>query len=238
MPYHQPCTQVLVDERHDTSVLDGVRKELNKLALVHRIKELLQVEIYTVHVAVVDDSLRALQGLVCAPARAETIAPVREFRLVHQAQYLRYGLLDDAVNNGGNAELAHLASVLGDFYPADGIRTVLAVQQTFNYFHLVASQIWEQLLHIHHVNATTPLVRLNLFVGSVKVLALASDHRSSCRELGCTQASCLSLVALLRGRLRPSQSKSALPHSLRVPRYHSEDSFLLFSAFLPSSGNL
>ena len=124
------------------------------------------------------------------------------------------------------------------FYPADGIRTVLAVQQTFNYFLLVASQIREQLLHIHLVNAATPLVRLNLFIGSVKVLALASDRRSSGRESRCTQASCLTLVALLRGRLQPSQSKSALPHSLRVPRYPFEGSFLLFSTFLPSSGNL
>ena len=111
-----------------------------------------------------------LQCLVCVPPWTEAIAPVGEFRLIHQAQYLRYGLLDDAVNYGRNTELTHLASVLGYLYPADGIRTVFAVQQTFNYFHLVAPQIWEQMLHIHPVNATAPLVRLDLSVSSVKVV--------------------------------------------------------------------
>ena len=168
--YHHTCTQVLVDERHNTSVLDGVRKELHKLALVHRIKELLQVEVYAVLVAIVDDFLRSPQGLVGAPAWAEAIASVRELRLIHQAQYLRNGLLDDAVNHGGYAELTHLATVLGYLHPANGIGTELPVKQTFNYFHLVASQVRKQMLHVHLVDATAPLVRLDLSVRSVKVV--------------------------------------------------------------------
>ena len=80
------------------------------------------------------------------------------------------GLLNHPVHYRGDAKQTLLPVVLGYLHPADGIGTELPVQQTFNYFHLVATQVWEQLLHIHLVDATAPLVRLNLSVGSVKVV--------------------------------------------------------------------
>ena len=105
-----------------------------------------------------------------APSRAEAVACLREFRFVHQAQHLGYGLLDDAVNNGGYAELARLASILGYIYPPYGIGAVASALQTFSYFILVFSQIWKQFVYIHSVDSTAPLVGLDLSVRSVKVV--------------------------------------------------------------------
>jgi hypothetical protein len=58
--------------------LIGVRQKLNQFALIHRIKELLPVKIDKLLVAIADDFLRTLQGL-----------------------------MDDAGNNGRRTELAY-----------------------------------------------------------------------------------------------------------------------------------
>ena len=99
--------------------------------------------IYTVFIAVVDDFLRLLQSLVRAPPRSEAVARFRKLRLVHYAQYLGYGLLGNTVNHGGYAELARLTSLFEYLYPTYGIGAVTAAQQTFSYFFLVFSQVWQ-----------------------------------------------------------------------------------------------
>ena len=107
---------------------------------------------------------------MCAPSWAEAVACSRKFRFVHQAKHLRYGLLDYAVNNGGYAELARLASLFGYLYPPYGIRAVSSAKQTFSYFFLVFTQIRKQLFYFHSVDSTAPLVGLDLSVRSVKVV--------------------------------------------------------------------
>lgn len=50
------------------------------------------------------------------------------------------------VGIGGDSQKAHLAVVLGYFYPLDGVRTVRAVHQGTDMFILVGQKPWEQLL--------------------------------------------------------------------------------------------
>ena len=79
-------------------------------------------------------------------------------------------MLDYAVNHGGYAELARRAAFFVDLYPPYGIGAVASAKQTFSYFFLVCPQIWQQLLYFHSVDSTAPLVCLDLFVCSVKVV--------------------------------------------------------------------
>ena len=111
--------------------------------MADRVKELFEVKVYAVFISAVDDFLRLLQCLVRAPSRSEAVACLRELRFVHQAQNLGYGLLDYAVNHGGYAELARLASFFGYLYPPYGIGAVASAKQTFSYFFLVFPQIWQ-----------------------------------------------------------------------------------------------
>ena len=111
--------------------------------MADRVKELFKVKVYAVFISAVDDFLRLSQCLVRAPPRSEAVACLRELRFVHQAQYLGYGLLDYAVNHGGYAELTRLASFFGYLYSPYGIGAVASAKQTFSYFFLVFSQIWQ-----------------------------------------------------------------------------------------------
>ncbi len=113
--------------------------------MADRVKELFEVKVYAVFISAVDDFLRLSQCLVRAPSRSEAVACLRELRFVHQAQNLGYGLLDYAVNHGGYAEPARLASLFGYLYPPYGIGAVASAKQTFSYFFLVFPQIWQQL---------------------------------------------------------------------------------------------
>lgn len=48
-------------QRDDSAVLDCPAKQLYQLAVVDRVKELFEVKVYAVFIAVVDDFPRALQ---------------------------------------------------------------------------------------------------------------------------------------------------------------------------------
>ncbi len=164
------CPKALADKGRDTAVPDGVRQKPHQPALLHRVGDLLQAEVHAVPVAVIDDFLRPVQRPVCAPAGSETAAPVRELRLVHRDGRLRYGLPDNAADHGWDYGVTGPASGPAYRNTDDGIGTVFAVRQAFDYFRLVASQVREQRLLVHLVNATSHLVRLNLYVRSVKVV--------------------------------------------------------------------
>ena len=72
-------------QRYESSVLDGFAEKLYQPAVVDRVKELLKVKVNAVSVAVIDDCLCLLQGLMRAPSRAEAEAASRELWLVYQA---------------------------------------------------------------------------------------------------------------------------------------------------------
>ena len=130
-------------QRYDPAVPDCLAEQLYEFAVADRVKELFKVKVYAVFIAVVDDFLRFLHGLVCAASRTEAVARIRELRFVHLAQYLGYGLLDYAVYYGGYAELARLSSLFGYLYPPYGIGAVTSAKQTFGQFILVFPQIWQ-----------------------------------------------------------------------------------------------
>lgn len=71
---YNACIEILVYQRYDSAVLDCLAKQLYQLAVVGRVKELFEVKVYAASIAVIDDFLRSLQGLVRAPSRSEAVA--------------------------------------------------------------------------------------------------------------------------------------------------------------------
>ena len=86
--------QVFVDKRDHPPVLYRPADYLYQFRVVHIVKELLQVQVNAEAVAIIDDGLRASQGLVGASMRTEAKTVITELRFVQRLQDLRYTLLD------------------------------------------------------------------------------------------------------------------------------------------------
>lgn len=124
----------------------------------------------------------------CAPIALSGIGPLPRLpfgdatAMLHQAQYLVYGLLYDTVYYGGDAEQSRLSSTFGYLDPPYGIGAVASAKQTFSRFILVFPLVRKLLVYLHSVDSTTPLVGLDLqhslFVtnGSLDIHIYRSQH--------------------------------------------------------------
>ena len=148
-------------------------------------------------------------------------ARFRELWLVHQAKHLGYGLLDDAVYYGGYTKLPSLAFLFGYLYPSYWIGAIASAKQTFSYFVLVFSQVWQPLGFVHSVYSTLPLLALTCLFALLRLagVRMYSNIRS---DVSCTSTSSSLTIPI----------KVALPHTFRVLRYSSDGNFLIFSVFL------
>ena len=83
-----------MDKRDHSPVLYRSADYLYQFRVVHVVKELLQVQVDAEAVAIIDDRLRASQGLMCTTMRTEAKTIVTELGFVQRLQDLRYTLLD------------------------------------------------------------------------------------------------------------------------------------------------
>ena len=83
---------------------------------------------------------------MASSSRSEAVARLGELVLIDGSQYLVYGLLHQTVYYCRYSQQAHLAIVLGDFYPFHWVRTVRTVHQGMDEFILIGQELWEQLL--------------------------------------------------------------------------------------------
>ena len=106
---------------------------------------------------------------MASSSRTEAVARLGELVLIDGSQYLVDGLLHQTVYYCRYSQQAHLAIVLGYFYPFHWVRTVRTVHQGTDEFILIGQEPWEQLLARHLVDTTTALVSHHCFVGSIEV---------------------------------------------------------------------
>ena len=83
-----------MDEGHYPAILYRPADYLYQLRVVHVVKELLQVQVDAEVVAIIDDGLRASQGLVSTTMRTKTKTVITELRLIQRLQDLCHTLLD------------------------------------------------------------------------------------------------------------------------------------------------
>lgn len=106
---------------------------------------------------------------MASSSRSEAVARLGELGLIDGSQYLVDGLLHQTVYYCRYSQQAHLAIVLGYFYPFHWVRTVRTVHQGTDEFILIGQEPWEQLLARHLVDTTTAFVSHNSLVGSVEI---------------------------------------------------------------------
>lgn len=80
---------------------------------------------------------------MAATSRTETETVLAKLRFVDGGQYLVDGLLHQTVYYCRYSQQAHLAIVLGYFYPFHWVRTVRTVHQGTDEFILIGQESWE-----------------------------------------------------------------------------------------------
>src|SRR5512135_3205347 len=88
----------------------------------------------------------------------EPVAVFRERRVPAALQDLQDRLLDQAIQHGGDAELAHPAVRFGDLYPPHRLRPVSPVEQLFPEGWPVLTQVVPGLVNGPAIDAGAPLV--------------------------------------------------------------------------------
>src|SRR5262245_30924089 len=95
-------------------------------------------------------------------AGTEPVAVLRERRVPAALQDLQDRLLDQAIQHGGDAELAHPAVRLGDLDPPHRLRLVSPTEQLFPDGWPVLAQVVPGLADGPAVDAGAPLVGADL----------------------------------------------------------------------------
>src|SRR4029453_3438531 len=92
----------------------------------------------------------------------KTVTVIGKRRVPPSLQNLHYRLLDESIQHGRNAELAHSSVRLRYFHPADRLRLVGPAQQLFSNGWPVLSQVVGELTNGHPVDASATFVSLHL----------------------------------------------------------------------------
>src|SRR5499433_3697492 len=93
---------------------------------------------------------------------SKTVTVVGKRRVPPSLQNLHHRLLDESIQHGRNAELAHSPVRLWYFHPADRLWFVGPAQQLFSNGWPVLSQVVGELTNGHPVDARATFVRLHL----------------------------------------------------------------------------
>ena len=148
-------------------------KELQELGVVDSVEELRQVEVHDPDVTLICDIEGLVNGRPATPARAKAMTVQTEYWFVFVAQFLRDRLLDDSIDSSWNSQRSELAFLLlRDHDSAYGLRFVFPRLHGFHYLDGVRTQIVQELVYGHAVDARTASVCLDLLISSVQVVPI------------------------------------------------------------------
>src|SRR5690606_10082606 len=106
---------------------------------------------------------------MATPVGAESIAVFAELPFIDGREDLRYGLLDETVNNGRDTQQAFLSAVFGYFHAPYRIRPVLACADGMQEFSFMLMEPSQQICRIHAVYAATVFVCNHPLIGFVQI---------------------------------------------------------------------
>ncbi|GBE14943.1 hypothetical protein BMS3Abin14_00996 [bacterium BMS3Abin14] len=127
--------------------------------MVHPIKEPLQIHIN--HPTTTGSNILTgiTHRLMSAPARAESVARIREVRIKNKLQNLMQSLLNETIQHRRNAELPHaFAAGLGYFHPPYRLRLITTIQQLAFDARPVLAKITFKGIHGHAIHTRRTLV--------------------------------------------------------------------------------
>src|SRR5215831_11882823 len=141
--------------------------------MVDTIEELFEIDIDHPFVAFGDIELRLSHGLMSRATGPESVAVLRERRVPAALQDLQDRLLDQAIQHGGDAELAHPAVRLGDLDSPYRQRLVSPVQELFPDSWPVLTQVVPGLVDGPAIDAGASLVGADAMPRLFEVLSFA-----------------------------------------------------------------
>src|SRR5208283_587143 len=126
--------------------------------VVNSVKELFQVNIHGPSIAFGQVLLGLSHRLMGAPPGAESIAVLGERRIPAALKDLHDRLLDETVQYGGDAKLAHPAIWLGNFHAFHRLWLVGPAQKLLANRRPLLTQVIRKFANGHPVHSRTPLV--------------------------------------------------------------------------------
>src|SRR5262245_12451842 len=126
---HDPRGQECPDQFQQPLVIDPLGDADHQFVVIDSIEKLFQLEVHHPAVTVGDVVLRPCDGMMRRPSRPKPVAVSGERPIPSSLQHLQRRLLDESIQHGRDAELAHPAVRLGDFHPPYRLRLVGAVQK-------------------------------------------------------------------------------------------------------------
>src|SRR6201993_2773498 len=148
------------DPRHQAVVIDSVEK-------------FFEIKIDHDAVALGDISLCLGHRLVGGSPRSEAVAVLGECWVPALLENLQHGLLDQPVDDAGDAELSDPAIRLRDFDPLDRLRLVRSREQLRPDVWPVLTQVGLGALNGHPIDARATLVAANSFPRSYEISSVA-----------------------------------------------------------------
>ncbi len=152
---HHAGLEVAADQPQHPDVLDSLGHPSHQHVVVDPVEELLQIHVHHPPLAALYVLARFPHGVVRSSPRAKAVAVLREGWVEPRLQYLQYGLLDQTVQDRGDAQFALPTAPLGNRCPSDGLGLVGARQQLLAHALPVLPQPPRQLLDRPAVDSGT-----------------------------------------------------------------------------------
>lgn len=173
--HHQPGLQITADQPQHPFVVDLACHSCHQHIVVYPVEELLQIKINHNAVTVGHIGPCGKDRIMGTPLRPKAERGIGEAWVEDRHQHLMYRLLDEPVENRGNAKKAFPAAGLGDFYPAHRRWLIPTRQQVFPDARPMRYEMLLQVANAHLVDARRSLVRHHAVQGRYHVIA-TDDH--------------------------------------------------------------
>ena len=140
--------------------------------MVQRVKVFRQVKDDCPCVSLFDILFYPVNSVFCPSPRSIAKAVVRKQRLIDWHELLEHCLLDNAVDDGRNAEFSYPDLRLRNFHPSDRRRGVFPSSDSLCQFMVVFLQPWQCRFDGHSINSRRSLVCLDSFVSPVQIVLI------------------------------------------------------------------
>ena len=160
--FHHSRLEKRPDQLQQALIADPFGDLRHQFVVRDPIEKFLEVQVHAPAIARGDVLLRRLHRLMGRPSRTKPVAVLGKRPVPPALQNLQHRLLEEAVQHGGNAQLAHPASVwLFDFFPPHRLRLISPAQQLFPDDWPMLLQVLWQLPDGHPIHASAPFVGLD-----------------------------------------------------------------------------
>ncbi|MCK1571751.1 hypothetical protein IVB09_08730 [Bradyrhizobium sp. 174] len=141
--------------------------------MVNSVEKSFQIEINHYVVAIGDVTLCLGYSLVGGPPWPKSETVLRKRRIPSLLENLQHGLLNQAVDNTGDAEFPDPAVRFRDFDPFDRLRLIVSVEQLRPDVWPMLTQERLRVVDGHPINARASFVPFNTLPRSFEVLSVA-----------------------------------------------------------------